>query len=167
VPNSPDGIVIERLGPEHWARLRALRLRALADAPDAFDTTWDEARAQREEHWREALDVLPTFFAVRDGSDLGMVRIARDSEAADTCWLLSLWVAPAARGLRVGDRLVEAAIEAARATGASRLLLDVADDNGHAVALYDRLGFVATGRRGHLPAPREHVREHERRLLLR
>jgi RimJ/RimL family protein N-acetyltransferase len=37
-------------------------------------------------------------------------------------------------------------IEAARAAGARRLVLDVAEENAAARALYERVGFTPTGR---------------------
>jgi ribosomal protein S18 acetylase RimI-like enzyme len=56
-----------------------------------------------------------------------------------------MWVAPEARGAGVGDILVAAAIDWARAHGARRIELDVLDSNHHAIALYVRNGFVDIG----------------------
>jgi ribosomal protein S18 acetylase RimI-like enzyme len=77
-----------------------------------------------------------------------------------------MWVAPEARGQGVGNALVDVVIEHARLSGATRLLLDVADDNRQAIALYARKGFVPNGTTGSLPAPRYHIREHQRELRL-
>ena len=77
-----------------------------------------------------------------------------------------MWVAPEARGQGVGNALIDAVIEYARSSGASRLLLDVADHNQQAIALYARKGFKLNGKTGTLPAPRNHIREHQRELRL-
>jgi hypothetical protein len=54
----------------------------------------------------------------------------------------------------------------AGADGFSQLILDVADANLSAIALYPRKGFVPTGETGTLPAPRQDIREHRRALTL-
>ena len=77
-----------------------------------------------------------------------------------------MWVDPSARGQKVGEKLIDAIVSWARARGVSRLLLEVADDNAPAVALYDRRGFEPTGETGTLPPPREHIHEHRRSLKL-
>ena len=158
---------VERLTVDEAPRLRAIRLRALADAPEAFGTTFEQAAAQPTEIWSEQLQELPTFVAVNDGLDVGMVRCQPDETEPDTALLISMWVAPASRRIGVGDALVDAAIEWARANGVSRLQLYVVDDNAPAIALYARKGFRATGVVVTLPPPREHIREHQRELRLR
>lgn len=157
---------IERLHDGEADRLKSIRLAALRDAPDAFGTTWEESVARTAEHWSEQLAELPTFVATVGGADVGMVRGARDDEQKDAAWLISLWVAPAARGARVGEALVDAVVGWARAEGFARLLLDVGDHNAPAIALYARKGFEPTGEVGALPAPRAHVVEHRRMLMV-
>jgi ribosomal protein S18 acetylase RimI-like enzyme len=62
----------------------------------------------------------------------------------------------------VGSALTDAIVELARAAGVTRLLLDVADGNAAAIALYEAKGFAPNGEIGSLPPPRTHVREHQR-----
>jgi GNAT superfamily N-acetyltransferase len=57
-----------------------------------------------------------------------------------------LFVAPAARGRRLGASLLAAASGHASALGLA-LMLDVVDDGGPAVALYERLGWRLVDRR--------------------
>ncbi|MCY0989278.1 GNAT family N-acetyltransferase [Nannocystis sp. ILAH1] len=153
---------IVRLGAHEGERLRAVRLAALGDAPDAFGGTLAEAAVRPADDWRRQLVELATFVAVVEGGDAGMVRAARHEVEPDTGELLSMWVAPAARGRGVGDALVDAVVAWARAEGLRRLVLDVGDANAAAIALYARNGFVPTGVTGSLPPPRTHVREHQR-----
>jgi ribosomal protein S18 acetylase RimI-like enzyme len=157
---------IQHLSSDEGLRLRTIRLRALADAPDAFGSTYADVAARPLESWSQQLQEIATFVAVRDGEDVGLVRCASDAQHHDTAWLISMWVAPEARGQGVGGALIDAVVAYARSNGASRLLLDVGDHNQQAIALYARKGFEPTGETGTLPAPRHHIREHQRELRL-
>jgi ribosomal protein S18 acetylase RimI-like enzyme len=77
-----------------------------------------------------------------------------------------MWVAPEVRRTGVGKALVDRVIEWAQANGISRVLLDVADMNTPAIALYDLKGFKPNGKAGALPAPRQHIAEHQRERRL-
>lgn len=59
--------------------------------------------------------------------------------------LYSLIVAPAARGLGLGLRLLDDTERVARARGCNRLRLEVRADNVAAIALYRRAGFLDAG----------------------
>jgi GNAT superfamily N-acetyltransferase len=157
---------LDLLTADEGARLRAIRLRALRDAPDAFGASLDEATARSPEGWAKQVVDLPTFVAVREGVDVGMVRCARDSASGGIAWLISMWVAPRMRRQGVGGALVDAVIGWARANGVSRLLLDVADHNSPAIELYARKGFVPNGITSTMPPPRQQVGEHQRELRL-
>jgi ribosomal protein S18 acetylase RimI-like enzyme len=66
--------------------------------------------------------------------------------------LLSMWVAPFARGRGVGESLVTAVIEWARQERSSRVDLAVYESNERALALYRRCGFVDAGAQAdHVP----------------
>lgn len=91
-----------------------------------------------------------------DGSILskgGVIFIAeRDGEAIGCCSLMlmpdggyevgKMAVAADAQGLRLGRRLLEACEVHARTAGAPRLYLETNSAQTHAIALYDRFGFV-------------------------
>jgi len=141
-------------------------MRALVDAPDAFGSTAEETAARPPESWRQQLCDLATFVAVRDGEDVGMVRAVTVDGSLTDAFLLSMWVAPAARGRGAGNALIAAVVHWARSAGACTVLLDVADDNAAAIALYARHGFMPTGEAGTLPPPRAHIAEHRRALRL-
>lgn len=65
----------------------------------------------------------------------------------DEAEILTLAVRPEARGRGLGLKLVSAAADLAKTVGAVSFFLEVAEDNRPALALYDRAGFVETGRR--------------------
>ncbi|WP_149589204.1 ribosomal protein S18-alanine N-acetyltransferase [Tabrizicola flagellatus] len=66
---------------------------------------------------------------------------------ADEAELLTLAVAPEARRLGLGRRLVARFLYQARLRGAGRALLEVAADNAAAIALYESSGFHPAGTR--------------------
>lgn len=67
--------------------------------------------------------------------------------AADQAELLTLAVAPELRRRGLGRQLLAAFEDAARAAGAAEALLEVAEDNAPARALYAAAGWEAQGRR--------------------
>lgn len=156
---------IQRVGAAEWERVRAVRLRALGDAPEAFGTLLAEELTRPPLGWRERLkqDAAATFLATRAGEDIGLVTGAPYDHTAG---LFSMWVHPSARGAGVGRALVAVVIAWARAEGHEHIRLDVSDDNEAAIRLYAACGFNPTGVTGTLPPPREHVTEHERALSL-
>jgi GNAT superfamily N-acetyltransferase len=159
---------IVRMGPEQWERVRAIRLRALRDTPDAFATTAADEELREPESWRARLasPEAATFVAREGAEDVGLVTGAAFRGRAGAAGLFGMWVAPAARGTGVGDGLVEAVVAWARAAAYARAVLEVGDVNDAAIRLYERHGFAPTGATGTLPPPRTHVREHERALEL-
>jgi ribosomal protein S18 acetylase RimI-like enzyme len=59
--------------------------------------------------------------------------------------VVGMGLLPAFRGQGIGRRLLQRALEAARAGGLSRVELTVREDNPGAIALYERFGFEAEG----------------------
>jgi len=167
-------IKIERITSDGWERLRAVRLRALADTPDAFGMTLAEDEARLPEDWQMECedDVAAMFFAVCQRSDVGFVvgdcysefdRYTHEERVAGLFWM---WVAPEARGRGTGGALIEAVIGWARQNRYRRISLDVGNENAPAIQLYKSKGFLPTGNTSSLPPPREHIHEHERVLAL-
>jgi ribosomal protein S18 acetylase RimI-like enzyme len=137
-------IEVRRVRADEWQELRALRLEALENAPDAFWTRYEEAVERPEEAWRE-WTAMPCHVAVESGRLVGMVAGASDSDDPSAAHLIAMYVTPAARSRGVGDALVEAQLAWARAEGFERVNLMVNVANGGAIRLYERLGFRDTG----------------------
>jgi hypothetical protein len=67
---------VRRTRTTDWEELRELRIRALADAPDAFSSTLEEATTLPEAVWREWAEGGPAsvdFLAREDVLAVGMV----------------------------------------------------------------------------------------------
>lgn len=142
---------IRRIRADEATRLRALRLRALAGAPDAFGTTLAAAAAWPDAIWEElarrrAAGEDEISFLAEEGDEwLGMVAGVPGEDGPGVAELISMWVEPAARGCGVGRRLIEAVVGWAREQGARTLTLWVTQSNAPAIALYTRAGFSRTG----------------------
>jgi len=137
---------------------RILTSRASLDDLDALTTLFDGyrvfykqqsdpalARAFIEERLRREESVI---FIARNGGDheaLGFTQLYPmfSSVSARRIWVLNdLYVAPAARKRGVARALMDRARDFAMETGALRLILETAEDNHAAQALYESLGYV-------------------------
>jgi ribosomal-protein-alanine N-acetyltransferase len=84
----------------------------------------------------------PGTFAFHADDGFVLARVA-----AGEAEILTLAVAPGARGKGLGRALLQAAIARARAMGAQTMFLEVGADNPAALALYAALGFTKVGDR--------------------
>jgi len=105
-----------------------------------------------EGEWRQAVASRMRFVAERGGKVLG-IAAGGESTSAGTAALTSLWVEPASRGQGIGDQLVIAVLEWAKAAGFSQVLLWVTEGNSFAESLYLRNGFRRTGEMTVEPRP--------------
>lgn len=139
-------LVVRTLGADDWRDWRALRLAALAEAPDAFGSRPADWRGDgdREERWRARLTGRwHNVVAELAGRPAGMASgFLPDSGPPE---LLSMWVAPFARGRGVGDALVASVVAWAQKQGRGALVLHVREASPAAIALYARHGFVDRG----------------------
>ena len=137
-------------------RLRALRLRALADAPDAFGSSLEAELAHPDSEWldlarlSEDADEVAVFAAVDGERWVGMAGGHWYDREEGVAGLWGMWVDPAARGRGLGARLVAAVHEWAAAHGARVLRLGVISGEGDPTRFYEGLGFAATGESGTL-----------------
>jgi ribosomal-protein-alanine N-acetyltransferase len=65
----------------------------------------------------------------------------------DEAHISTFAVHPAYRGYRIGDRLLEVALESAREMGGCLATLEVRESNQVALKLYQKYGFLPAGRR--------------------
>jgi GNAT superfamily N-acetyltransferase len=137
---------VRRISVDEWPLLRELRLASLADAPDAFGQTYDNAAREPDSEWRSAARASArgdrrAWFLARDadGSDVGLVQ-ARRRPPSD-CLVFSMWVAPRARRGGTGRALIDAVATWAEGWGASRIVLWVFGANEGAHRFYERIGF--------------------------
>jgi GNAT superfamily N-acetyltransferase len=92
-----------------WEALRQLRLRALADAPDAFASTLEAEVAFPAEVWRQRAEGGPAaanFIARQGGLDIGLAAVFAEPDAPGRMHLVSMWVDPGYRRRGVARALV-------------------------------------------------------------
>lgn len=138
---------VRQLAAEEFGTLRAIRLRALQDAPDAYGSTFEGTVTRTGAEWRAWFDTATPFIAEGpDSTALGLAATYSDAEEPSVAHLISMWVAPEARGTGAGDALVQQVVSFASAQGAAVVRLDVVEGNAPAIRLYERNGFSLTGR---------------------
>ena len=159
-------VEIRRIRADEGLRLKALRLRALANAPMAFGSNLAREEAFTDSTWHERASGAAsgsdraTFIAVDAGQWVGMATgVARHPDGPEhSPMLISMFVDSSQRGRGVGAALVERVTEWARGLGATSLHLWATATNRTAIALYERCGFSLTGQSRpleHTPSLRE------------
>jgi GNAT superfamily N-acetyltransferase len=151
-------VLVREITVDDWELMRDVRLTALSEAPYAFGSTYAREAEFTEEAWRRRInDRSVTFFAHADPADTadsaaepaGLAGVYVEHENPD---LVSMWVRPTARGLGVGEALVEAAASWAKAHDYPALFLWVTETNAPARRLYERCGFTPAEERQPLPS---------------
>jgi len=149
---------IRRFTAREWPAYRALRLRSLADAPNAFGSSLALEESWAHELWMARLMAaevsgrdcpLVAESTAADGAMLGLLWAKCDADDAGIVNLFQMWVAPEARGRGAASALVDEALAWARSIGARLVQLGVVVDNQDAIRLYERKGFRNAG----VPAP--------------
>ena len=141
-----NAIDIRRIQPDEGLLLRDLRIRSLADAPDAFGQPLDEAATRPDSEWHQLARAASHgpqrawLVAFRAGKPVGLVLGRRRHPA--TLLLFSMWVDPTARRHGVGRQLIAALEGWAGTWGATETVLWVYAGNGSALAFYRALGFT-------------------------
>jgi ribosomal protein S18 acetylase RimI-like enzyme len=144
-------IEVKRIQPHQGDLLRALRLRALQDAPDAFLDNYDTASKQSIEHWQAIASKHATshhavnYLGFLNGELSGMVGAYITDSEPDVVNLCAMWVAPEARHQGVGTALVDRVVRWAQEAHVGKVRLWVNCENVDAVQFYDRCGFNDTG----------------------
>lgn len=141
---------VRRIRSDDAQLLRELRLRSLADAPDAFGQSLDDAAARPDAEWSAEVrassdgDRRAWFIAETDGDGppgaLGVVLVRR--RPPDVALVFSMWVEPRVRRSGVGRALIQAASDWAASWGAERVVLWVVASNEPGSRFYRRLGFT-------------------------
>lgn len=154
-------VLIRRVDEDDWPTVRAVRLRALRESPDAFGSSMTREERFAESHWRMRLRTSDTWVAVDEaGEPRGLVSLVQEpGSPEDDRHVVSLWVAPEVRRQGIGWSLLDAAVRGGAELGAATVSLWVVDDNAEAVDLYVRAGFTRTGERQALPRDPDRTEE--------
>lgn len=110
-----------------------------------------------EQAWRDELRAGDRHVLTARDADDRVKAAATFQCVADTADLHRIMVAREHRGEGLARQLVAAGMQWARATGASRMLLEVREDNDAALGLYDGCGFRQLSRRENYYGPGVHA----------
>jgi ribosomal protein S18 acetylase RimI-like enzyme len=140
---------IRRLDGHDAPAYRALRLRALAEYPEAFTSSFEEDSLKGDDWYERRLEApAQTFWGLFEGGELcGMVGLERESKAKSRhkAKVVGMYIAQEHAGRGLGQRLVDRLIQEARAEGLELLVLTVTQGNSQASNLYERCGFRSFG----------------------
>ncbi|MET8349732.1 MULTISPECIES: GNAT family N-acetyltransferase [unclassified Micromonospora] len=148
---APRQAKIRRVLPADAARMRALRLEMLADAPLAFLETLADAAARPHADYaaRVAYTSIGSdtaqFVADPGGRLVGHAGGTATPTETGLTVIYAVYVTPAWRGGGLLAELVDAVAAWSRSCGRPELMLEVVVGNDRAYRAYQRLGFVDTG----------------------
>lgn len=138
-------LTIREVSADEWPLWRDLRLRALGEVPDAFRSTLEEESSQPDAWWSERVADPNSahWVAETQAGAVGVLASEFDPDSG-VVNIHGLWVAPEARGHRIGDDLLDACLKWAREQKALTAQLWVNQGNAMARTLYARAGFSPT-----------------------
>ena len=168
-----NDVNVRPLGEEDWQELRAIRLEALAESPDAFAANLAEEEAYDEDFWKLRLRRSTRLVAEAGGARVGVVSLGEGGESGESkgdggavAEIFGLWVRPDARGTGVATKLVEASASRASQDGRTHVAYWVGTDNGRAVAFASGIGFRPTDFRRPMRVVNEDDGEEEIAMVL-
>jgi L-amino acid N-acyltransferase YncA len=147
---------IERLKPEHWPGVARVYEAGTATGNATFETEVPTWKAWDSSHLAEH-----RLVALRNGEVVGWTAV---SPVSDRCVYggvveNSVYVAEAARGQGLGQRLLEALIASTEAAGIWTIQTGIFPENEGSIRLHERVGFEVVGRRKRLGKLRGHWRD--------
>ena len=122
-------------GPGDLELFAALEAEVFSEDPWTPFMLADELMSPASRYW---------IAADESGAPIGYGGVKVGGDQAD---VMTIGVAPQARGSGVGRAILDALLDWARQAGAAEIFLDVRPSNEGAIALYNSRGFVEIGRR--------------------
>jgi len=135
---------------------KAVRLRALQEAPHAFSSTYAKESQFADSEWlawaeRMNGETGAGFLAMDGETACGIAGAFLDQHDPTRAHLISMWTAHTHRQRGIGRLLINEVLRCAHLRNARILLLMVTSDNEAAIRFYERLGFTRTGRTAPYP----------------
>ena len=124
-------------------RLRALRLAALKDTPDAFGAKYEDEVNKPISEWQDRLKNTNWCFVVADGVDIGLLAVDRaEKDRNSDCWLSSWWIRDEFRGSGIPKLMLNWVEQLCIEKKWEKIGLGVWPDNLRAISAYKKLGFT-------------------------
>jgi ribosomal protein S18 acetylase RimI-like enzyme len=151
---------LDLLTPLDWRMLRAARLYALLDSPEAFTSRYADESAWSQLDWQRSLHAATWIVASEAQNVIGLAKSVSVPALPASRYVESAWVAPKHRRRGVLGALLHGLAEISRRMGVTELMLWVLEDNYAADSAFRALGFEPTGDRQYLAL----IGQFERRL---
>lgn len=142
---------IRKVEPSDLDAFWQLRLKALADHPEAFGSDYATSKASgpsytERGYFEGGIDSLFAAFSA-DGELVGQAgTFAEGGKRSHIAHIISVYVHPDHRGHRIGASLVQKCIDHLRSFSAiTSIRISVTASNNSALRIYVQLGFVAWG----------------------
>lgn len=144
-------IVVRRITSPDAFIFKAVRLRALEDAPYAFGSTYAKESQFGDSEWLRRVGHMNGergigFLAFDDETACGIVGSFLDENDPAQAHVVSMWTAPNHRCQSVGRLLIKEVLAWAHGRNVHTIRLMVTSNNEPAIRFYERLGFTRTGR---------------------
>ncbi|MEM8977476.1 MAG: helix-turn-helix domain-containing GNAT family N-acetyltransferase [Pseudomonadota bacterium] len=145
-----DRIAIDEIDPK-CSDARYCLMEYYAELDRRFESGFDASRS-RDPEAKDMIRPRGAFLvAISDGLPIGCVGLK--GNGGEVAEIKRLWVAPTARGLGLGTRLMEASEETARSLSIKTLRLDTNRALPEAIGLYRRTGWTEIDRFNDDPYP--------------
>jgi ribosomal protein S18 acetylase RimI-like enzyme len=143
---------IRRLDEKDFAAFHALQLRSLKDHPESFLIDLDEVNERPLEQSERQFMSRVCFGAFVADELVGYAGLNRHrgKKVRHKAGIGGVYVAPEMRGKGVARRMIEAAIEEAKACGIELLLISANSSHPATIGLYKSLGFEPYGIEKHI-----------------
>ncbi len=150
-PDFHAPLVIRKFASGEWPLYREVRLRSLADSPDAFCAKYAIEEAHEPALWMARIFAAAAstldrpLIAEIDGAAAGLLWAKIYPDQLSIVNIFQVWVAPECRGRGVAAALLADAIAWAREQHAQAVKLSLTCGDTAAARLYARVGFVNDG----------------------
>jgi L-amino acid N-acyltransferase YncA len=140
-------IPIEDMRPAHWPEVARIYAAGIATGNATFET-----EVQSWERWDSAHLPAHRFVALRDGEVVGWVTVVPVSDRCVYGGVVenSVYVAERARGLGVGQLLLERLVASTEAAGIWTIQTGIFPENEASLRVHERVGSEVVGRRKRL-----------------
>lgn len=150
-------VVVRRLGPDDVAAYRALRLRGLAEHPEAFTSSAGDEDAMPSDKLARRLapdasrphDVVYGAFVGGELAGLCGMDVDMREKVRHKGHVFGMYVPAERTGRGVGRALIDRVVAHAREHGLAQLTLTCTAGNQPARRVYERAGFAMVGREPH------------------
>jgi len=124
-------------------RLRAIRLKALADSPSSFSADYAIESERPINYWENFLRISDWCIVISDGEDIGLLEVSKAANDRNAdCWLSGWWIDKSYRGRGISKLMLDWLDQLCLEKGWSKQGLGVWPENEGAIAAYLKLGFI-------------------------